>query len=785
MAEPSGVPAVGNRGNSGTDKTSCLSPNLLAAAALLAALSGLTVLGCFASPLLPFDDQALVASNPLLKPGASWTALFTRPPHAQYIPLTLLSLRLNYEIFGREAIWSFRAVNALLHLGSGLLLLALLLRLGLARLEALFIAALWTGHPMACESVAWVSERSNCLAACLGLAALFAYARGYGRWPGALGAAFLYLLALLAKPAALGFFPLFVALELLGGPEKMVTDTILDRQNGVCHHFPRALLSIAPLALLAAVFTALGLAWGQIAIMSPPGGHWYTALMTDTEILARYLFNIFCPLYLSAMYGVRDIASLADPRFWLFSLLLAALAAASLAAARSRRRALFGWLWFLGALAPNANLVAITYLMQDRYVYVASIGALLVGLEVVAGLRLRLRGASPHPRIPPRIVSFAGCAAVALFACLAASRSFLWDNSLSLFQHAVERQPHNAFARIHYAQALSIAAAQFRRPGPFFNLDLARANSEQAVRHFAAALECDDVYRYHDPYGVLVSLAREAVQTRDYRAAREALALGAPPPPPAGQAPPPERPEALMDNEFLMEWKGHAYRYQGMEVVRARFFLAQADIREFQDPATPPERAWACLARADAALSELARAHAPLSGLLAARVLVALGKFGDRQDVLSVPEFPDPDARLLQARRWLAEAEPCLYEYEFSAEVRAAFAPAAAPSPERFAALGRIALADAALRRAQAQPSLAADLAGGALQHALAAAQLDPAFPEALWMQAQVHLFLENRARQQGDPPAVSEHSRAARDLLGKIPEHSPRFRAAQSLLQR
>ena len=48
---------------------------------------------------------------------------------------------------------------------SGLDAVLLMLLLGFRRIEALFIALFFAAHPMACETVAWVSERKNALAA--------------------------------------------------------------------------------------------------------------------------------------------------------------------------------------------------------------------------------------------------------------------------------------------------------------------------------------------------------------------------------------------------------------------------------------------------------------------------------------------------------------------------------------------------------------------------------------------------------------------------------------------
>ena len=145
-------------------------------------------------------------------------------------------------------------------------------------------------------------------------------------------------------------------------------------------------IRLIPFIVLAAVFTWFILDQSQVRIIPPPGGHWYTALMTDAEIFSRYLWNIVAPVGLSAFYGVADVRTPLDPRFLVNVGVLFVAVSVSIGLARSRRRALFGWLWFFGALGPHINIVATSFLMQDRYVYLSAIGILLVMLELVMGV---------------------------------------------------------------------------------------------------------------------------------------------------------------------------------------------------------------------------------------------------------------------------------------------------------------------------------------------------------------------------------------------------------------
>ncbi len=133
-----------------------------------------------------------------LEPGAT----------QQYYPLLHSAFWVEHRLWGDRPA-PYHLLNIALHAGVGFLLYRLLRRLALP--GALLAAAAFTLHPVAVESVAWVSEQKNTLSGALALGAALAYLRfDRGRRPGAYAAAtVLFALALAAKtvtatlPAAL------------------------------------------------------------------------------------------------------------------------------------------------------------------------------------------------------------------------------------------------------------------------------------------------------------------------------------------------------------------------------------------------------------------------------------------------------------------------------------------------------------------------------------------------------------------------------------------------------
>ena len=122
--------------------------------------------------------------------------MFTSTWMGHYIPLTWLSLGLNYALGGMEP-WGYHLGNLLIHAANTALLFFVARRLlavageddrmhhhegGAAiPLGAAVAALLWALHPLRVESVAWVTERRDVLCGFFYLLAVLAYLQGATR----------------------------------------------------------------------------------------------------------------------------------------------------------------------------------------------------------------------------------------------------------------------------------------------------------------------------------------------------------------------------------------------------------------------------------------------------------------------------------------------------------------------------------------------------------------------------------------------------------------------------
>jgi tetratricopeptide (TPR) repeat protein len=122
-----------------------------------------------------WDDNDYVTRNLTLRSVGGlaqiWCHLTATP---QYYPLVHTSFWLEYHLWGLNPL-GYHVVNVLLHALAAVLLWRVLVRLQLS--GAWLAAGIFALHPVAVESVAWVTERKNVLAGVFYLAAALAYLR--------------------------------------------------------------------------------------------------------------------------------------------------------------------------------------------------------------------------------------------------------------------------------------------------------------------------------------------------------------------------------------------------------------------------------------------------------------------------------------------------------------------------------------------------------------------------------------------------------------------------------
>lgn len=400
-----------------------------------------------------YDDHLYVVDNPKHHAGLSLDTLvesFTTPYETNWIPLTWVSLQIDYALYGDDPM-GYHLTNVALHAASAVLLLLALARMTGAPLRSGFVAAVFALHPLHVESVAWVSERKDTLSGLFWMLALLAYARHAerpraGRYALVVAA---YALALLAKPMAitlpfalllLDYWPLH---RLRRDPTRRLPDPSRLRA---------ALLEKLPLFAIAAVASAVTFTVQRDLGAMDHGDALPFGLRLENALVSYvwYVGKGLWPSGLAAFYP-HPFDTLPAWQVGGSALLLLAVTWALARAAASHPYAITGWLWFLGTLVPVIGIVQVGMQARaDRYTYLPFIGlSWIVAWGAVA--------LAERARVPRPALAGVGLGVVAALAVTAHAQVGTWRDTLSLFGHAREVTEDNFFAHHGLGSALLLA----------------------------------------------------------------------------------------------------------------------------------------------------------------------------------------------------------------------------------------------------------------------------------------------------------------------------------------
>jgi protein O-mannosyl-transferase len=415
-----------------------------------------------------WDDAENFLRNPHYR-GLAWENLrwmFTTAHTGHYIPITWITLAIDYLVWGMDP-RGYHLTAIALHSLNALLVYVLAIRLlgrvfedGPATTLALAAgtaALLFSVHPLRVESVAWATERRDLVAGAFTLLTVLCYLTAHRRGvSGRLHAGWhwasvaLFAFALLSKSIVVGLPLVLLALDFY--PLRRVTG------SGTAGRVPirQLLLEKAPYVALSAAMCALMLAIGFRQELITTLGSLTLAqrIAISSFSLMFYLWKTLAPWPLSPLYPLRYPIALAAPKYLAASLLVVAFTAGVVVMRRRWPAGLALWTCYGILLLPVLGIIHNgTQIAADRYTYLACLGwALLGGAGVAWSLRAARIGAAPAGL--GRMVVLLAATCVISLAALTVLEIRVWRDSESLWQHAVDQDPGNPFAHYHLAGAL-------------------------------------------------------------------------------------------------------------------------------------------------------------------------------------------------------------------------------------------------------------------------------------------------------------------------------------------
>ena len=414
----------------------------------------------------------------------------------------------------RQWALGLHATNIILHGLNSLLAFMLVRRLAGTR-AALIAGLLFALHPAHAEPINAAGFREDLLAASFVLAGTLVFL-GRPTPMRAAAATACYALGLLSKESAAMMPPvLFLAERILGDRKKPLL---------------RAALPYTGFAVVATIYVLVrfGPMYSPVETATTyPGGSLWTGLLTALPTLMRYFRLLTFPVGLRLDYDIAPSLSLLEPVVLGSA---AGLALAAWAIYRLRRRwplAAAGLVWYFLMLLPTCNILPIPNIMDERYLYLPSVGL----FAAVAALGLAARRAlavSAKPRLALLCMLTLVC-----FGGLGVRRTSDWRHRRALGQSTVRWNPNstrelvnlgNLYAEMdvpHLSEGYYRLAVA-RRPAPA----AAHAQLGQVLARLGRAPEAERAYAKAlaiDPRdeAALNGLGLLAVSRHQYRQAAE------------------------------------------------------------------------------------------------------------------------------------------------------------------------------------------------------------------------------------------------------------------------
>ena len=382
-----------------------------------------------------WDDQGYVTENPVVKnlTAENLKLLLTDNFVANYHPLTMLTLALDYAVAGESATW-FHLINLLLHLFNTFLVFYLVwmifknLEIAFFTEMAILVAALFGVHTLHVESVAWIAERKDVLYSLFFLSSLISYLKylNSGKSKFYIYALVLFVFSLFSKGQAVTLAVSLVTIDFLFQRKLFSGKVLLEK------------VPFLALAILFGIF-ALNAQDESEALAGLTQEHvsFMERLMFAAYGYVAYHLKLILPLNLSAVYPYPPKTEGGGfPTIYYLATIPALGILASIVYFLKKNRVIaFAFLFFLINVALVLQIIPVgSAIMADRYVYISSIGFFMLIAYLLS------RYLDKH-RTKFNMVLGVAAVYLLILTGMTYSRAQVWENSQSLWDDVIEKHP--------------------------------------------------------------------------------------------------------------------------------------------------------------------------------------------------------------------------------------------------------------------------------------------------------------------------------------------------------
>ena len=391
-------------------------------------------------------DDSMIYANPQIR-SLAWGNLckiFSLEKAANFQPIRILSYAIDYYFWKLNPV-GYHLTSIFFYVLTCIMVFLTLRHLSAGLREkaspdshervALFGALLFAAHPAHVEAVTWLAARKEVLQGFFFFLGFFLYLKvrevtGRKKVVCLGMVLFVILLAILSKPSAVVF------------PAAILVYEIAQRESKWMDFIKSHRIFLASLMLISVIFAfiLIKVMWEAGGVKPYRGGSFSNNLLTSFYIFIYNIILLMFTINYSAAYSIpisNPVLSLQTSIFVGVTLLLFGLSLWSL---KKTKVLFFSFFFFFVTLIPYLNIIPISTLLADRYIFISSLSyCFLLGVAFDKVYNYRMKRFS---------ASFFRLLSIAIFLFLLAGYSYMtinqnkiWKNSYTLWTDAVEKCP--------------------------------------------------------------------------------------------------------------------------------------------------------------------------------------------------------------------------------------------------------------------------------------------------------------------------------------------------------
>ncbi|OGP90889.1 MAG: hypothetical protein A2157_05450 [Deltaproteobacteria bacterium RBG_16_47_11] len=506
---------------------------------MIAALVGILYFNSLGNQFTNWDD-GMIYQNPVIR-NLSWKGIqkiFSYERSNTYQPIRMLSYAIDYAFWELDP-FGYHLTNVFFYMFTCLCVcftfwkLSVHLRENVSRSShervALLGGLLFAAHPVHVEAVAWLAARKEVLQGFfffLAFALYLAAKEEIGRKRGLYLALVLLsiLLAILSKPSAIVFPGVILVYEIAQRKDRWL--------DLIRHHWPFWVLAFFISCLFTYILMKVMLDAGGIKPYH--GGTFFNNLLVSFYAFLYNLKLLIVTINYSASYTLPISRPILNPLTFVFVMSTLFLFGVSIWSLKKTKVFFFSFYFFWVTVLPYLNIIPISTLLADRYVFIASFSycfLLGIGFDQIYQFRYRQFSEGFFKLLSVSLILFL----LVIYSLLTMQQNRVWENSYTLWADAVEKYPESNTANAlmgvvymelgmdekaarHLEKAVQILPYDYQSRNNLGIVYGRTDQSEKAIKEFIIAIGLKP-----DDDNIKINLSVCYQRQKDYRKAEEVL----------------------------------------------------------------------------------------------------------------------------------------------------------------------------------------------------------------------------------------------------------------------